>query len=237
MNVDCLKFNDFLIYVNTFTGNNCLGLSHAHEDLLSYSIFSRGKEVMVDCGRSNYSTKSLTTQEAHNGLQLCDRPIRPAIRWFNRKSAWWGAIGITLGGNLINEWKYSAINKNTGDEKSVQIKFHNHFITIDESYTTNLKKPRFSLIHNYPAQPFFSVEENVFRTDEIVVRYGFKIKAGISKRAQAYQGLGARILVQNHGEICGEGGVVKTSVKIGFLVVSSGKGWLDGWRMIAGDDT
>jgi hypothetical protein len=23
----------------------------------------------------------------------------------------------------------------------------------------------------------------------------------------------------------------------GFLAVSSGKGWLDGWRMIAGDDT
>jgi acyl-[acyl carrier protein]--UDP-N-acetylglucosamine O-acyltransferase len=27
------------------------------------------------------------------------------------------------------------------------------------------------------------------------------------------------------------------NVILGFLAVSSGKGWLDGWRMIAGDDT
>ena len=45
------------------------------------------------------------------------------------------------------------------------------------------------------------------------------------------------VLAQNDEITISYSGRLQYGCTLRFLAVSSGKGWLDGWRMIAGDDT
>lgn len=217
MNVDVFSCKNILVFTNIFTNNNSLGLSHSHEDLLSYCIFWRGKELLIDSGRLSYSTKNLTGQSSHNGLFLQGRPLRPVQRWFSGKTDWHEAVNITIAGNQIDEKIYSAINKITGDQKTVNFKIFEHSIQINECYKTAKKNPIFSLANSFAATAFASVsDKRIFQTDKIVVKYSFDIKASSQERAKEFQSISPRILVKNCCNLVSESGVANTRINIKY---------------------
>lgn len=187
MNVQRFDANDFVFFLNIFTGNSGTELTHHHDDFLSYVVFYKNEEILIDLGRPNYRDSSPWVNSAsHNGIFAEDIYFRPVSRFFVPRSFSKNSIDLQVkkDGDRLEA---KATNVHTGYSKSISITQIPHGLLISEMLENTNRTHDFRYAHHFPAG---SIE---FKTREIVYFGNIEIKYHTadleilpSKRSRAY---------------------------------------------------
>ncbi|WP_445678483.1 heparinase II/III domain-containing protein [Radicibacter daui] len=126
--MNCVRadFDDFTVFVSVFRPGKSF-YHHGHEDCLSYVLYLRGREILIDPGRPDYGAEGnfFVGSAAHNGLSDVARPVRPQTRFFfssrlNREPA-------HLKWDVDREQAvFKATNSLTGSSRSLVIERQRH---------------------------------------------------------------------------------------------------------------
>lgn len=189
MNVERFDFGRFSVFVNIFTANAGGEYAHHHDDLLSYSVFYEGREVLVDLGRTDYRGRSAMMEgEFHNGLNSKAFILRPCARGYLPRR--WYKDAITLASTRRNNFlEYSASNKFTGCTKNLSIsrdKRNNLLFREKIAFPGNAQNIDFSHFYACQSEASFHPKETSIVFNDLRIEYHNSLRLDKVQRSQEY---------------------------------------------------
>jgi hypothetical protein len=147
MNIRRFDFGQFVMFVDSFTGNAGANFSHHHDDLLSYVIYDHGHEILVDPGMPSYLQPSeFPCSYRHNGIWCMNSMLRPLARFFTPRAFFENAIELNIESDT-HSVHARAFNRYTGAERSLFIEGDEKGIRAHEIYQGCICSSRLGFTH------------------------------------------------------------------------------------------
>lgn len=186
MNVFRFDTEGFVFFINCYTANAGGEFAHHHDDLLSYVVFDKTKELLIDIGRLNYDEKSpWVDKKNHNGLNAESFHLRPCARAFMPRKWYLGAIQLNIA-NIESGVQLTAKNKYTNAEKVLVIRRGNtNVVEVEEKLSMEDSIGRAMFVHIYPDAELDRCNSKI-RIADVSVEYNKGFDISMIERATAY---------------------------------------------------
>ncbi|MEN9902235.1 MAG: Heparinase II/III-like protein [Pseudomonadota bacterium] len=185
-NIVRVNFGDFVVFVNVFTSNAGALLAHNHDDLLSYVIYDKGHEILVDPGMPCYLKPNHFPYGCrHNGVWSAQSMLRPVARFFTPREFFANAIELDLKHDASCFYAV-ARNKYTKHERKLKIEGDALGIRVHEIYIPKPNKGNIGFTHCFADNTFAQVGARSVEFAGLKFEYSSQIVAAASDRVLAY---------------------------------------------------
>ncbi len=195
---------DFQIFFDVFSGNSGSKFTHHHDSLLSYAIYYRGEEILVDPGRSSFVLPSdYHFNYRHNGLWSSNSKLRPIPRFFMPPVFLKDAIDIKISNNP-SVFDITAENLITGFKKSIRIQQSCEKVIFSEMLESNKKLGVIGFTHCFSGLDLFPSNEFIYKFKNLIIEYGQAMKDSLVDRAISYGEVERVTSLSFHAEYIGK---------------------------------
>lgn len=190
MNVERVDLGDFIFFVNVFTGNSGTEYTHHHDDLLSYSVFLKDRELLIDLGRPSYAhTSPWVNAQSHNGMWSEQQFLRPVSRFFFPRAFSINAIDLTFQRN-DDGFKASAFNRLTNSSRWLHACIQQDRVEVSEGQTCNNARSAHHFSHFFPSAEIKLLSSSQLQIHGVIFSYDCKVRLKSASRSAAYGKIG-----------------------------------------------
>jgi len=186
VNIYRYDLGDFQLFFDIFSGNSGSKFTHHHDSLLSYVIFYKGEEILVDPGKATFlSPSGYHLNFRHNGIWSSKCVLRPVQRFFMPPVFLKNSIGIKIACES-NALIIRAENFITGFKKSICIKESCGKIFFSESLESNRALGEVGFSHCFSGMDVSRADLNLYMFKSLIIKYDEAMKDGLVDRAIDY---------------------------------------------------